>query len=188
VEIQLLVKKGKTSVDALRIHHFPTVIGRHRECNLRIAARQVSRRHCALKARDGWLIVLDLDSCNGTLVNGRAIRGARVLHTGDQLEIGPIVFEVAYEMPIKTSKELDAGDTLLIDKVDSQLITRADEPLNAYELSEQLNEMDRMKSIDQFDTQRPDARFLASASDSGSKVMIIGDEVDSASRKLFDNR
>ena len=107
-------EKGKTTTSSLTVRHFPTLIGRHRECNLRIAARQVSRRHCVLKNRDGWLVVCDLESCNGTHVNGRPIRGDQVLRPGDQLEIGPIIFEITYAAPVDDVQQVDASETQIL--------------------------------------------------------------------------
>src|SRR5687767_1881701 len=51
----------------------------------------MSRRHCTIDRRDtGWVIV-DLDSRNGTMVNGVPIR-AHALADGDQVRVGDSVF------------------------------------------------------------------------------------------------
>jgi hypothetical protein len=55
-------------------------------------------------------------------------------------------------------------------------MTNADMPINAYELSEQLGELDRSKAQDQLDTHRPSLPFDGLASDSGSKIVILGNE------------
>ena len=48
----------------------------------------VSRRHAqVLPTEDGWSIG-DLGSTNGTVVNGRRIRGAVPLTGGDRIELG----------------------------------------------------------------------------------------------------
>jgi len=187
VEIQLAVKKGKTTTSSLTVRHFPTLIGRHRECNLRIAARQVSRRHCVLKSRDGWLVVCDLESCNGTLVNGRAIRGDQVLLPGDQLEIGPIIFEVTYSAPSNVAQSNDASDTQIL--ASGTTHPSLDAPLpEEVELSDRISELDRLKSLDLLDTHRP-GDTLFNPSDSGSKIVVLGDDVDdpgsSSSKSLF---
>lgn len=185
VEVRLVVKKGRTTTSQLSLRRFPAVIGRHRECNLRIAARQVSRRHCVLKCRDGWLIVCDLESCNGTVVNGRSVRGERVLQPGDVLEVGPISFEVVYTPPPVAMTPLEAADTLLNcppTSVDEYIPDPSD---NAYELSERLCEIERARAMDIGDTHHPSSD--APSSDSGSKIVLLDDEASNLSptKRLF---
>ena len=47
----------------------------------------VSRAHAEIAVRAGLCLVRDLDSCNGTLLNGRPVRRAR-LRRGDVLLLG----------------------------------------------------------------------------------------------------
>ncbi len=64
------------------------VLGRSRECDVRIPDANVSRRHCEI-AQDGassWS-VRDLGSTNGTELNGHKISGAS-LADGDRITIG----------------------------------------------------------------------------------------------------
>jgi hypothetical protein len=63
------------------------VIGRHPSCDVVIADDTVSRRHAQLIFRDGGWIVRDLDSTNGTRLNGQYVGRCR-LHPGDQLGLG----------------------------------------------------------------------------------------------------
>ncbi len=174
MEIQLAVKKGKTTTSSLTVRHFPTLIGRHRECNLRIAARQVSRRHCVLKNRDGWLVVCDLESCNGTHVNGRPIRGDQVLRPGDQLEIGPIIFEITYAAPVDDVQQVDASETQILAS-STTLPNLQVSSIEDLELSDRISEIDRLKSLDLLDTHRP-GEALFNPADSGSKIVVLGEE------------
>jgi predicted component of type VI protein secretion system len=112
VKIRLLVQSGRTETKEIYLRKFPSVIGRHYQCNLRITSRLVSRRHCMLKDRNGWLTVVDLESLNGTYVNGRAIDSETDLKPNDTLEIGPISFLVKYQAPgdSKSSEESKDAD------------------------------------------------------------------------------
>ena len=47
-----------------------TVIGRRRNCDLRVPLMTVSKRHCQIILEDGPLKIRDLNSRNGTLLNG----------------------------------------------------------------------------------------------------------------------
>jgi pSer/pThr/pTyr-binding forkhead associated (FHA) protein len=71
-----------------------TVVGRQREhCDLTLDEKSVSKMHCILVKTDGLLFVRDLDSTNGTKVNGQRItRGA--LLPGDKLSFANERFRV----------------------------------------------------------------------------------------------
>jgi pSer/pThr/pTyr-binding forkhead associated (FHA) protein len=62
------------------------VVGRHRWCDARIASPRVSRRHCCLAPDHDGVLVRDLGSTNGTLINGRRVEEG-VLRPGDELSI-----------------------------------------------------------------------------------------------------
>lgn len=96
MEIQLLVLAGRTTSREITLRRFPMTVGRHRESQLRITSRLVSRRHCRFDDQAGLLLVTDLNSSNGTYVNGTKIEEPTLLHPGDTLEVGPISFEVRY--------------------------------------------------------------------------------------------
>lgn len=65
------------------------VIGRTEDCEVRISLDDmVSRRHARLElAGESWRL-LDLDSLNGTRVNGRDAKAAVPLRRGDWVELG----------------------------------------------------------------------------------------------------
>ncbi|NQU26180.1 MAG: FHA domain-containing protein [Candidatus Nealsonbacteria bacterium] len=73
----------------------PVVVGRGPDAEVSIDDRWVSRIHCAICVVDGMLVVRDLESSNGTLVNGKSITEALLL-PGDTLTIGVTRFEVHY--------------------------------------------------------------------------------------------
>ena len=70
-----------------------TVIGRRRNCDLRIPLESVSRRHCQLTREGDQLRIQDLGSRNGTFLNGKKVETSRV-NAGDVIKIGPLVFAV----------------------------------------------------------------------------------------------
>jgi pSer/pThr/pTyr-binding forkhead associated (FHA) protein len=65
----------------------PVSIGREDENTIRLNDERVSRFHAKLQEDAGRIILTDLDSTNGTRVNGRAVQ-MRVLRPGDQVSIG----------------------------------------------------------------------------------------------------
>jgi two-component system NtrC family sensor kinase len=76
--------------------HEPQLIGRSSEA-LPITDSTVSRRHAELTPDDGKWYLRDLDSANGTFVNGIRITDRVVLAPGDQIRCGStlLVFAVA---------------------------------------------------------------------------------------------
>jgi FHA domain len=71
------------------------VVGREQgSSDLVIDDPGVSRRHAAVRALAGGITIEDLDSSNGTFVNGAPIRGEVVLAEGDEVRVGGTVFSV----------------------------------------------------------------------------------------------
>jgi ABC transport system ATP-binding/permease protein len=69
-------------------------IGRSTGANFIVEAPLVSRVHCRLTAGAAELEVLDLDSTNGTFVNGQRVPRA-VLSDGDKLGVGRVELVVS---------------------------------------------------------------------------------------------
>lgn len=70
-------------------------IGRTARADFIVDAPLVSRIHCRLTAEPSdQLVVEDLESTNGTLVNGRKIDRS-VLREGDKLTVGRVEFTVS---------------------------------------------------------------------------------------------
>jgi hypothetical protein len=63
------------------------LVGRDPSCDVVLADAQVSRRHARLFFRDGSWVIRDLDSTNGTTVNGVRV-GRCALRPGDHLVLG----------------------------------------------------------------------------------------------------
>ncbi len=82
-EIVTLTVEGKRrEVDTRRV-----VIGRSKECDIQLTDPNASRRHAELRQEGSAYWLIDLDSTNGSQVNGR--RTARTkLESGDVITIG----------------------------------------------------------------------------------------------------
>jgi pSer/pThr/pTyr-binding forkhead associated (FHA) protein len=69
-------------------------IGRTARADFIVDAALISRLHCRLTAdKSDQLVVEDLGSTNGTLVNGKKVERV-VLRAGDKLTVGRVEFEV----------------------------------------------------------------------------------------------
>ncbi|WP_197439812.1 FHA domain-containing protein [Calycomorphotria hydatis] len=85
VTLQVLegLERGRT----FRDYPTPITIGREEENTIRLNDERVSRFHAKLQDDGGKVILTDLESTNGTRVNGRPVQ-VRILRPGDQLSVG----------------------------------------------------------------------------------------------------
>lgn len=91
----LIVTSGKLKGRQVHLSEPEVFIGRDDTCKIRIASKEVSREHCVILKQDNDVLVRDLNSRNGTFVNGMIINGVTLLRPGDTLHIGPMIFELA---------------------------------------------------------------------------------------------
>jgi hypothetical protein len=69
------------------------VVGRDCGCDVVLSDESVSRHHARLRFRDGGWMLQDLESTNGTLVNGVRV-GRCSLRPGDRLTLGTYSLQI----------------------------------------------------------------------------------------------
>jgi hypothetical protein len=69
--------------------HVPVDVGRGRGNDIILDDARVSRHHAQIRRRRGAFVVFDLDSANGTFVNGRPVEEA-ILADGDRVSFGGV--------------------------------------------------------------------------------------------------
>ena len=72
----------------------PTLIGRGAEADIKLDDPFISDRHVRFDRVEARLVVEDLGSTNGTLVNGIPVVARRALDRGDVIRIGQTIMEV----------------------------------------------------------------------------------------------
>ncbi len=90
-------------------------IGRAIDNDIRIASPAVSRRHCRIETGPEGVWIIDLESSNGTLLNGQRVKRG-LLKPGDNLRVGKAVLQIEPEDLPK------AGDTQRIDGLAEELV------------------------------------------------------------------
>jgi predicted component of type VI protein secretion system len=98
MNVSLVVQNGPGRLRKITLRSSEAVVGRRRGNQIRIPSADVSRNHARLSVQDGYVVVEDLGSFNGTFLNGERISGLRPVRPGDRIEIGPVVFLVEYEL------------------------------------------------------------------------------------------
>ncbi len=97
MDAKLVVVGGEAKPAEIELK-LPAVLGRGREATLSLRHALVSRNHCEIFESDGYLVVRDMGSLNGTFVNNQQITEA-VLPPGHLLTVGTVTFRAVYELP-----------------------------------------------------------------------------------------
>ena len=109
----LRIKKGKKAGKVYEIGEKSTIIGRESIADIQIDDKAASREHAEVFKLGEMYFVRDLNSRNGTLVNGELI-DEELLREGDLIQIGETEF--AYEEKDVESEEIsDDSEDLLFD-------------------------------------------------------------------------
>ncbi|WP_435008706.1 STAS domain-containing protein [Tundrisphaera lichenicola] len=112
---RLIIQDGPSTGRPIAIRSPRFVIGRGPDCQLRLGSLKVSRSHAILERRGTRLVLRDLSSTNGTLLNGRRLRdGEAEVRDGDQIRIGPISFALAVGPISHRSTRLEAESASLM--------------------------------------------------------------------------
>lgn len=83
----LTVIEGKYANQHWAMDKEEIVIGRDDTCDVVLPERQVSRQHIRIFKHDNQYYIEDLQSRNGTWVNGQRVEGTRELYDGDEIHV-----------------------------------------------------------------------------------------------------
>ncbi len=112
MNVQLIVVRGKPEGKVIPLAGPKFKIGRGETCHLRPNSEQVSREHAEFTIESNTVIVRDLGSRNGTLVNGKALTTeAYKLKDRDLVQVGPLTFAVSIQDAPKTATKATAAPT-----------------------------------------------------------------------------
>ena len=141
--MQLRYNKDDGTPVEVTLTERPITIGRSPEADIVFRDEKISRMHCGLRLWDGEYYLKDLQSKNGTFVNGERIEVAK-LKAGDIVRVGSIVLTFGQEggpgadtalREIKGEMELGKGySTILreiVDDVPSRILNDEEPRLEA---------------------------------------------------------
>lgn len=123
--------------EVLPVRSFPCRIGRQPGLPVRLVHTTVSLAHAELRLAGEELALADLNSRNGTFINGRRLKGTHVVVVGDLLQFGAVVFRLHHEQKTRmavTASSEDMGDLALaiaqFDKlIDDQVVVPHYQPI-----------------------------------------------------------
>jgi pSer/pThr/pTyr-binding forkhead associated (FHA) protein len=110
MNVRLVLMRKRKRVWIAQLHQTEATLGRAHGCTVRIPSAQVSRLHCRLRIENGVVTAEDLESVNGTFINGKRIRDPEVVHPGDRLGVGPATFVVEYELSTTSLRPLESEE------------------------------------------------------------------------------
>src|ERR1043166_8344652 len=94
---KLTIEDDEGKQTALPLAHEEYALGRGEANAIRLTDRNISRSHAILKKNgQGWFLK-DLQSYNGTYINGVRVVGEQVVHSGDLVQIGDYRLELQDE-------------------------------------------------------------------------------------------
>ncbi len=94
----LLVQGAEIDLGRHMLCDHPIIIGRDERVDFSLNDGSISRAHCSVErdtTREGYVLV-DLDSTNGTRLNGKKVDGRIALETGDKIFLGSSVLRFSY--------------------------------------------------------------------------------------------
>lgn len=111
MKVILELKDQESNIKKITVRH-DIIIGRGADCNLRLSAPQVSRRHCFLRISAEGAFVSDLDSSNGTYLNGTRIASGKKYPLKDnaQLSVGPVKFVAHVKSEVVEALQVSVSD------------------------------------------------------------------------------
>ncbi len=83
----LIIKKGDEIIKVYSIKKNEVIIGRNPESDLVLDDPLVSRKHCKILIKENSIFIKDLNSTNGTFLNGKRISFSEI-KVGDEISIG----------------------------------------------------------------------------------------------------
>ncbi len=85
----LIVRKGFAQQQRFQLTQNEILIGRDTSADITIDEQIVSRKHARIFLQNNRILVQDLNSSNGTYVNGQQIFTPTAIQPGDEISIGP---------------------------------------------------------------------------------------------------
>lgn len=116
--------------NAIELSRDLTVVGRKEDCDLRLDHKSISKFHCVIVKMENTLLLRDLGSTNGTMVNGKKIRRA-TLKNNDCLNIANLPFRIQISTGDAVEKKPQFEGTIKINNCDVETEDKNDDDKNS---------------------------------------------------------
>jgi pSer/pThr/pTyr-binding forkhead associated (FHA) protein len=137
MKITLITPASRSDIEEIQIEHYPFVLGRGPRNDFVLKFAFISRQHCQFILRHDQVFIQDLESYNGTFLNGRRIDRPAAIRPGDEVGLGPLCFRVAGpNAQVATVADVGVEPTLQI------VPSVGDEPLRSEPVKDRLRAPD----------------------------------------------
>lgn len=111
MKVKLKVLLGKNEGKEIPVPVKRFLIGRGDDCHMRPKSEAISRNHCAILINedDDEVVLRDLNSRNGTYLNGEKISADMPIDSGDHLQLGRLEFEIVVKDRKPVPEPVGAG-------------------------------------------------------------------------------
>ncbi len=158
----IFVIRGRDAGKHFSLQNECTILGRDVSCDLPIADHEVSRQHAMIQFENQQHMLVDLNSSNGTFVNGQRV-SKYTLHSGDRMQFGRTLL-------VFTVKESE----ILVDQPVEVDIVR-ERHADAYQ-TEELSQI--RHSLPSFDASHPNIASSPFESSSSISIATLTDSKD----------
>ena len=117
---------GPRKGEIFRVKDSTLSIGRDPSNHLAVLDSALSRHHCQIEERGDQYAIRDLDSRNGTLLNGAALK-EKMLQDGDEIKIGASIF--IFRWTDEASAISNSGIKELVSAGNSTIVLRKEDAL-----------------------------------------------------------
>jgi hypothetical protein len=93
----ILIKDPTGTERSVTVEPEGLTIGREPTCSIRVESPYVSRQHARIEQRGDDVVLVDLGSRNGSLLNGDRVEGEATLRAGDVIAIADVTLECLAE-------------------------------------------------------------------------------------------
>src|SRR5687767_1795804 len=91
LKARIQVLRGSNAGQVYELSADDTTLGRHSECGIVLPDQTISRQHAHIVRRADGYYVEDLQSLNGTFVNGQRVERPLRLESGDRIQIHDVL-------------------------------------------------------------------------------------------------
>jgi hypothetical protein len=121
MNVQLILQRKGKPIWTTQLRRAEATLGRALGCTIRIPSSEVSRLHCRLRIENDLVTVEDLESVNGTFLNGKRVRAVEVVRPGDRLALGSVTFLVEYTLTPQALRHLGGAEIPVLEADDEKL-------------------------------------------------------------------
>lgn len=97
MSIYLRIVQGRPEGQCLTLTDGEYIVGYGPECHIQLKSAWVSRQHCILRVNSNQVVLRDLGSTSGTILNGQPVYSEQPLIDGDRISIGPLVLQIEFK-------------------------------------------------------------------------------------------